>query len=237
MQLPKIQYPTMTITVPSDKKSYLFRPMLVKEEKILLMAKVSEDSSDILSAIKQVVNNCCLDPTFNIDKIPLFSLEFLFLKLRAFSVGDVISVSYRDYEDQKTYDFEIDLKEIEIRYPEVSDNKIAITPTSGLVLNYPMASIYNDKVFLNAEGEETFFRLIVRCIEQIYDGDTVYEGKDFKEEDILEFLELMDIKSFDKVRDFMSNLPTLYHKIEYKNSLGNDKRIELTSLSDFFTLR
>jgi hypothetical protein len=237
MALPKISYPTISLTVPPDNKAYSFRPMLVKEEKLLLMAKISDDKTDMLTAIKQVVNNCSMDPTFDVDKIPLFALEFLFVRLRGFSIGDSIKVSYRDMEDQQVYDFEVDLKKVEIKYPESQDTKIAITDKSGLVMQYPPAYIYDDKIFLKSEGDETFYRLVVRCIGQIYDADNVYEGKDFSEDDLLEFLELMDIKSFELVREFMSNLPSLYYKLEYKNTMGLDKTIELTTLSDFFTLR
>lgn len=235
--LPKINYPTISIIVPSIKKAVNFRPMLVREEKLLLMAKTSEDATDILQAIKQVVNNCSLDPNFNVDKLPLFALEYIFIRLRGASIGDEIKVSYRDYADEKVYDFTVNLKEIDVKYPEKIGEKVEITPTSGLVMKYPAAEIYDDKVFLQSEGEETFYRLVVRCIDQIYDGDKVYEGKDFNEDDILEFIELMDIKSFEKVRDFMTNLPSLYYKLEYTNSLGEAKVIELKTLSDFFTLR
>lgn len=237
MALPKISYPTITLNVPPDNKNYTFRPMLVKEEKLLLMAKVSEDQTDMLTAIKQVVNNCSLDPTFDVDKIPLFALEYLFVRLRGFSIGDSIKVSYRDLEDQQVYDFEVDLKKVEIKYPDKNDMKISITDKSGMVMQYPPAAIYDDKIFLKSEGDETFYRLVVRCIGQIYDTDNVYEGKDFSEDDLLEFMELMDIKSFELVREFMSNLPSLYYKLEYKNATGADKTIELTTLSDFFTLR
>ena len=237
MALPKIDYPTYNITIPGNKKPYPFRPMLVKEEKLLLMAKVSEDETDILQAIKQVVTNCSLDSTLDVDKLSLYELEYLFIRIRGSSIGDIIKVSYRDLEDEKSYEFEVDLKKIEVKFPETDSSKIQITPTSGLIMKYPAASIYDDKTFLQAEGEETFYRLVVRCIDQIYDADNVYEGKDFEEDAVLEFLELMDIPSFEKVREFMLNLPTLYYKIEYKNSLGNDRSIELKTLSDFFTLR
>ena len=237
MALPKISYPTISISIPPDSKSYMFRPMLVKEEKLLLMAKVSEDQTDMLTAIKQVVNNCSMDPTFDIDKIPLFALEYLFVRLRGFSIGDQIKVSYRDIEDQQVYDFEVDLQNVTIKYPDKQEKIVKITDKSGLVMQYPPAYIYDDKIFLKSEGDETFYRLVVRCIGKIYDADNVYEGKDFGEEDLLEFLELMDIKSFELVREFMSNLPSLYYKLEYKNATGADKTIELTTLSDFFTLR
>jgi hypothetical protein len=237
MALPKIDYPTITVQIPPNNKPYMFRPMLVREEKLLLMAKVSEDQTDILSAIKQVVINCSLDPTLDVDKIPLYALEYLFVRLRGFSIGDKIEVSYRDLEDDKSYDFVVDLTKVEVKFPETTDNKIQINDKSGLVMKYPSASIYSDKTFLNAEGEETFYRLVVRCIDQIYDAENVYEGKDFEESAMLEFLELMDIPSFEKVRAFMINVPTLYYKLEYKNANGNARTIELKNLSDFFTLR
>jgi T4 bacteriophage base plate protein len=237
MALPKIDYPTINIAIPPENKVYMFRPMLVKEEKLLLMAKVSEDDTDILQAIKQVVTNCCIETSLDVDTFPLYALEYVFIKLRGFSVGDVISVSYRDLEDNKSYDFTVDLNKVEIKFPEGIDKIIKITDTSGIVMKYPSAGIYSDKTFLKAEGEETFYRLVVRCIDQVYDAENVYEGKDFEEDAILEFLEYMDIPSFEKVREFMLNLPSLYYKIEYTNSNGNARTIELKTLSDFFTLR
>ena len=237
MSLPKIDYPALNITIPPNKKPTMFRPMLVKEEKLLLMAKQSEDDNDILQSIKQVVNNCCLDPLFDVDKLPLYALEYVFLQLRGASIGNEVEVSYRDLEDDKSYKFTIDLQKVEIKYPEGVENVIKITKKSGVVMKYPTAAIYGDKEFLNSEGEETFYRLVVRCIEQIYDEDKVFEGRDFDEAAILEFLEYLDIPSFDKIRLFMSSMPTLYYKLEYTNSNGNVRVIELKSLSDFFTLR
>ena len=238
MALPKINYPTFLIEDPSEKKKYTFRPMLVKDEKLLLMAKSSEDSTDILTSIKQVVNNCALDESFNVDKLPLYSLQYMFIRLRSHSIGEQIKVSYKDYEDEKIYDFNIDLNNITIKMPENAlDNKIFIEPTSGIVLKYPSADIYDDKEFLKTTAEESFYKLIVRCIDQVFDATNAYDGKEFKEEDLLEFIEMIDIKTFEKIKEFISNLPSLYYKIEYKNSLNNLKTIELTTLSDFFTLR
>jgi len=110
--LPKLNHPIHNIEVPSLKKKKNFRPFLVKEEKILLMAKESDDSNDILVAVKQIVNNCSLDPDFNIDDLALFDLEYIFLQLRAVSVDDILTVSYRDNQDEKIYDFDIKLKDI-----------------------------------------------------------------------------------------------------------------------------
>ena len=107
--LPKIDYPVYKIKVPSQKKESQFRPFLVKEEKLLLMAKESDNTSDILSAIKQIINNCSIDSKFDVNKLALFDLEYVFLKLRSISVDNIVKVSYKDNEDEKVYDFEIDL--------------------------------------------------------------------------------------------------------------------------------
>lgn len=237
MQLPKLSFPTFTINIPPNNKPVPFRLMLVKEEKLLLMAKQNEDPTSILTAIKQVVNNCCLDPSFMIDLVPLFALELAFVQLRSASVGDEIEVSYRDFTDNEVYPFKINLKDVTIKYHDPApEHKIAITSSAGLVLKYPPAAIYDDKEFLKADGDESFYSLIIKCIDQVYDGDAVHAGSDFKTEDLAEFLELLDIKSFEKIRNFMVNLPTLYYKLTYKNKLDEDKVIELSTLSDFFTL-
>jgi hypothetical protein len=237
MALPKIQYPTTSIKIPPTNKEYSFRPMLVKEEKILLVAKASEDETDILTAIKQVINNCCLDDRFDVDKIPLFALEYVFLKLRSISIGDQVKVSYRDFEDNKLYDFNVILSNVEIRYPENIEPKIQINENAGVIMTYPTANLYSDKEFLATVGEESAFKLIVKCIDKVYDAETVHEAKEFEEKDLMEFIELLDVQSFTKIRDFMSNIPSLYYKLEYTNENGNVRTIELTSLTDFFTLR
>lgn len=235
--LPKISMPVFTIADQIGKK-WSFRPMLVKEEKILLMAKESTDETDILGAIKQVVHNCCLDKGFKVDNISTFELENMFLKIRGFSIGDEIKVAYRDFEDDKVYNFTVSLKDVHVKMPENNNNpKIEITATSGIIMRYPEAGLYADKDYLHTKGEDSFYKLVANCIEVIYDGDAVHEAKNFKHAELLEFVELIDLKTFQKIREFMSNLPTLYYKIEYENTLKNKRTIELTTLSDFFTLR
>ena len=235
-RLPKIDYPVYKINIPSLKKDYQFRPFLVKEEKLLLMAKESENPSDVLSAIKQIVNNCSIDRKLDINKLALFDLEYIFLKLRAISVDNVIKVSYKDNEDGKVYDFEINLEEVKIKYPESVDNKIKITPNSGIMMKYPSAALYDDEDFLKLD-KDYMFELIVRCIDSIYFEDQIYEAKDYKKEELNEFLENLNIKVFEKVQEFLVNIPKMEYKILYQNELGNDREIVLSSLNDFFTWR
>lgn len=236
MSLPKIDYPIYNIQVPSLKKEFKFRPFLVKEEKLLLMAKENENPIEILSAIKQIINNCSEDKNFEINKTALFDLEYLFLKLRAVSVDNTVSVSYKDTEDGKVYDFEINLDEVEVIFPEKIDNRIEITDKSGIIMRYPSATLYDDEEFLKLEKEQ-LFELIIRCIDSIYMEDEIYEAKDYKKKELEEFLENLNIKIFEKIQKFLLSVPKLEKRLQYKNSLGNDREIVLSSLSDFFTWR
>jgi hypothetical protein len=235
MSLPKIEHPIFKIKIPSTKKEVRFRPFLVKEEKILLIAKSSEQENDILLAIKQVVNNCCLEE-LDIDKLSLFDVEYLFLKIRAQSVNNIVSVTYRDNEDNTDYDFDIDLNNVTVVFPLNQEKIIKLTETSGIVMKYPEASLYEDKEFLNS-GEEAFYQLVLRCIEKFYDADNVYETKNYTMQEISDYIDNLDVKTFDKVREFIVDQPKLNYTIDYKNKLDNTRKIELTSLTDFFTLR
>ena len=235
MSLPKINHPVFKLTVPSTKKDIRFRPFLVKEEKILLMARESDDETDVMMAVKQIVNNCAIDE-IDVDKLAIFDLEYLFICIRAQSVNNMVEVSYRDYEDNQLYDFEIDLNTIEVKFPENIDNTIKLSDDSGFVMKFPEAAIFSDKKFFES-GNQSFFQLVIRCIDKFYDENNVYPSSSYTTKEIEDFLENLDIKSFNKVREFMNNQPTLYHVINYKNNKGNDRQIEMRTLSDFFTLR
>lgn len=232
--LPKIDQPIFNIILPSTKENFKFRPFLVKEEKILLMAKESQNISDILTAIKQIVGNCSIDKKFNADKIALFDLEYVFLKIRSFSVNNIVKVAYRDNEDEKVYNFEVDLEKVEVKFPEQLNNVIKITDKSGIVMRHPPATLYDDQEFLNLE-KEYLFELIIRCIDKIYNEEEVYEAKDYKKEDLSEFLENLSIKTFEEIQKFLVNTPKLEYVIKYQNELNNDREIVLSSLNDFFT--
>ena len=236
MSLPKISYPINSIKIPSLNKSFKFRPFLVREEKLLLMAKESDNPSDMLQSIKQIVNNCCMDDKFDVDTLAIFDLEYVFLKLRAMSVDNIVKVSYKDFEDDKLYDFEVDLNKVEVEFPKNLDNKIKVTDKSGILLKYPSASLYDDKDFLNSD-KDYIFELVVRCVDKVYQEDDVFEAKDYTLKEIREFMEDLDIKTFDKIREYLLNLPKLTYTIDYKNSLDHDRKIVLNSLNDFFTLR
>jgi len=234
MPLPKIDTPIFEMTIPSQDKTIKFRPFLVKEEKILLIAQQSDSDKDIILAIKQILNNCIIDSDFDVDSLATFDLEYMFLKLRARSVNNVIEVSYRDIEDDKVYTFEIDLDEVEIQKTETQSNKIKINDEIGMIMKYPSVQTINN-IPENVTGTDVVEYLVRSCIDKIYDEDNVYIISEEPEEEVQAFIDNLDVETYDKIRQFFSDLPKMYHKIEYKNSLGNDRSIELTSLRDFFT--
>lgn len=234
MNLPKIDQPIYTLKIPSTKKAVKFRPFLVKEEKILLMAKESEQAADILSSIKQVVNNCSLDKTFKINELTIFDLEFLFLKLRCLSVDNMVELTFIDNEDHKEYKFKVDLNTVEVVFPDKIDNNIKLTETAGILMKYPSALLYDDNEFLSLTKDH-MFELILKCLDKIYEGETLYKSSDYKKDQLVEFLENLNIKTFDKIQEFLLNVPKLRHEIKYKNELGNDRKIILDSLNSFFT--
>ena len=232
MPLPKIDQPIFDMTIPSTGKKITFRPFLVKEEKILLIAQQSGNDTEIIRAIKQILNNC-IQEDLDIDGLAIFDLEYMFLKLRSKSVNNVVKLSYRDNEDDEIYNFELDLDTIELDMPESVNSKIEITKDVGMTMKYPSASITDRmKDFENEVDLMTFF--IINCIDTIYDEDSVYVADDFNEKEISEFLDGLDVKTFEKIREFFEEIPRLYHKIEYTNSMGSNRSIELTSLKDFF---
>lgn len=233
--LPKITYPTHEFVVPSTKKKELFRPFLVKEEKLLLMSKTTEDPTEIFRAIKQVINNCAISDSFDIDKLTTFDMEYLFLQLRSVSVNNISKVSYRDNEDGQIYDFEIDLSQIEVKFPEGISDVIKINEEMGIKMKYPMAGIFDDKEFFNA-GDDQYFELILRSIDKIYNGEDVFDASENTNEELEEFMDQLDPKVYEKILNFMNNVPKLNHTISYYNKNGNVRVIELNTLNDFFTL-
>jgi hypothetical protein len=235
MSLPKIDKPIFEVTVPSLKRAVKFRPFTVKEEKILLVAQQESSEKSIVLAIKQVINNCCQEDKFDVDNMATFDLEYVFLKLRARSISNVIEVSYRDNEDDKVYNFSIDLDEVQMLQNDDVSNVIAITDDMGIKMKYPSVTIIDDAP-TDASASIVVEYLIRKCIDSIYDGENVYLADEYDETELLEWIDGLDVATFNKIRAFFDTLPQMFYKLEYTNSLGNVKTIELTTLSDFFIL-
>jgi hypothetical protein len=211
--------------------------MLVKEEKLLLIAKTSEDPKDVLSAVKQVVNNCIITEDVDVDKLALFDIEYLFVKIRSFSISNITKVSYRDNEDEQIYDFEVDLNNVEIKFPENIEKNIKVTDDIVMVMKYAEASLYDDEEFSNVDPATFYDEMVIRCVDAIYEGDTKFDPNSVSKDELKEYLETFDISVYDNMKKFVSASPRLNYVINYKNSKGSDRKIVMSSLNDFFTLR
>jgi len=233
MALPKIQQPLFDCTIPTTKKKVKVRPMLVKEEKILLIAKQAADRADYLNAIKQVVNNCVTD-SINIDQLTLADIEYLFTKIRANSIGNVVKVSYKDLEDEKDYDFEIDLNKVEIT-PLPETNKFEIAPGIYISLRYPPVTLFTNSDMLNLQEDEAFEATMIACLDKIFEGDKIHNCADSSKEELKEFIDSIPAKAFEDLQKFFAATPTLFYDIKYTNSKGTERTIPLRSLEDFFT--
>lgn len=235
MALPKIIDPTFEFTIPSNNKKVKLRPMKVREEKILLIAKQSGERSDIMNAVKQIVNNCIVTENTTVDKLAIFDLEYIFIKLRAISISNKTNVSYRDNEDDKVYDFTIDLDKLEIDITKAPSNKINLTNEVILELNWPTADLYTTAEIYNTEEADIFTFMLSACMSKIYEGDKVYDPTTATKEERTEFIDNITAKSAEQIRAFFAGIPTLHHELKYTNSKGTERVIELNSLDDFFT--
>ncbi len=242
MTLPTLKYPTESIRQPSTGKTLRFRPFIVGEEKVLLMAKQEGDPRATMRCIRQLLEACTLE-----EPKPQFTaldLEYMFLKLRAMSVNNVVRVSYRDLAetggDDKVYDFIVDLNNIELetstdRGVERPPNRVPIGEGQGIMLRDPPASLYEDP---NVGSNQTTlaFDVSVHCIESIWDGDKVLEAKRYSLKELREFVERLEVKTFEAMRDYIDSAPRLKYTLNYTNSKGSSRSIVLSTISDFFSL-
>lgn len=236
MGLPKIMHPTFNVTIPSTKQKIRMRPFLVKEEKILLMAQTSENPKDIVLAIQQVVNNCLVDDV-QVESLTTFDIEYLFLKLRGKSVSGTIELKYTDPTDEHVYNITVNVDDVEVKFNEDHTDNIKMTEHSGIVLKYPKADMA-EKLGDNIKSEvDLMFELMKYCIDKVYDENDVHELSDYTDEQITEFVESLDISTFQQIQKFIETMPKLYHEVTYKRRDGSDAKLVLQTLNDFFTLR
>ena len=231
--IPKISYPLISIHVPSLKTAVLFRPMLVKEQKILLVAKETKDPVEILMATKQVIVNCCTQEEF-LPHLAIFDIEMIFIKLYAGSVTNMIAMGFVDTEDQKERIFQVDLSKVELSQP-IEDIEPIVYNDTTIELAYPPASLYSDRDFLNADSAQLTDKLIEKSIKAVCVGDQKYSVADLAPDELNQWIDDLPIPIENGIRDFFGSLPTIKYTIEYQNDNGKDRKIVLSTLNDFFT--
>ena len=236
MALPKLTTPTYELEIPSTDEKIKYRPFLVKEEKILMMAMETKNEGDIVQAVKDIVKEC----TFNkvsIDNMPMFDVEYIFLNIRAKSVGEVSKLRLLCPDDNKTYaDVELDLNEVRVQVGEDHTNKIELDNGMGMIMQYPTIDSFRDSGIRNITADN-MLDVIGSCILQIYEdeGKKVYDPKDQTKKEVIEFIEQLNTKQFKKVQNFFDTMPKLKHEIKIKNpKTKKESSITLTGLNDFF---
>jgi len=233
--LPKIQQPIFTIFLPLSKKTIKCRPMLVREEKMLLIAKESKELPDIINNLAAVISNCIIDSKIDIFEIPLVEFEYIFVMLRAKSISSEINLKYYDTYDRKiTHDVTIDVDKIKITVPDNFNTKIMLSDSMGLMMKIPTLSMMQDLKLDSMDNAEVGVELVSKSIEYIFDNEQVYKASDYTSNEIEEFIEDLSIESFKKLEDYFKALPTMRYTTSYKNSKEEDVNIELTRLEDFF---
>ena len=236
MALPKINAPTYELEVPSTDEKLKYRPFLVKEEKILLIAMESGENKDIINAVKEIVMAC----TFNklkLGEMPMFDVEYIFLNIRAKSVGEVSKLKLICPDDKKTtVSVEVDLNEVKVQVDEKHTNKIELTDDMGIIMKYPTIDSFA-KSGIQEVTASNMLDVIGSCILQIYDkgGEEVFEAKDQTAKELSEFIEQLSSSQFKEMQKFFDTMPKLKHTIKIKNpKTKKQSEVVLQGLSDFF---
>jgi len=232
MTLPKIVAPTYELEVPSTKEKITYRPFLVKEEKILLLAQEAGEEDDILNAIKEIINNCTYEQ-LQVENLALFDLEYIFLNIRSKSVGEKIELKLLCEDDGETYaNVEIDLDKVKVNFPKNHTNTLQLTDSISLVMRYPEMSSLN---LTTVSNTETIFHMIKNSIGQIIDGETIYERVDFTDEDLDAFIESLSSEHFKDIQNFFETMPKLRHEVKFKNpNTKKQNKVILEGLNSFF---
>jgi hypothetical protein len=219
MALPSIATPTYELELPSTKKKIKYRPFLVKEEKVLLLATQSTEPKEVQDAVRQITKSCVLS-RIKLESLTSFDLEYLFLKIRAASVGEDVPMKITCLDDNKTkVDYVVDLSTVKVEIPEGHSNKIELTDNVGMIMRYPGMDEFVNYTMLgqNPDDPDEIFGVIAKCIDQIYEGDEVFDDSTTTEKEKVQFIESLTQKQFEHVQKFFNTMPVLRHRFEITN--------------------
>ena len=240
MALPKLNVPVYEAVLPSTEKVIKYRPFLVKEEKILLTAMEAGEDSAMIPAVKQIINNC-VEGNLDVDKLPTFDIEYLFLRLRAKSVGEQVTLGLKPWGCPKnkgelcenSTQVNVNLEEVNVIKTEKHSNKIMLDDKIGIQLSYPDMSKLGkvDKI----DTAEAGMNIIKDCIDMIYTEEEMYERGTFTDKELDEFVESLNTQQFTLIKNFFDTMPVLKHTVKYNCEIcGEDKETTIQGLNSFF---
>ena len=237
MALPIANVAQYELTLPSQQKKIKYRPFLVKEEKILLMALETQKPEDMLEAVKNIVKSCTFNE-INPEDYPLFDLEYIFLQIRSKSVGEISKIKVLCPDDKKTYEkIEVDLSKVEVYVEDDHSNNIVLDEDRklGVVLKYPSLKIINSGILTGDVKLAQMYELIVNSIEQIYEGDKVHMAKDTDKKELEDFVNNLSGEQMKNIQKFFETMPRLEQKVKVTNSKTKvESEVTLKGLADFF---
>jgi hypothetical protein len=238
MPLPKISTPTYELELPSTGQKVTYRPFLVREEKLLVLALESEDTKQITSAIKSVIKNCINTKGIKVESLPTFDIEYLFLNIRGKSVGEEIEVNVICPDDEETYvPVTLNIDDIKVQKDENHSNKIQVDDSIVMEMKYPSLEefIRNNFDFSEDTTMEQSFELIASCVDKIYTEEEVWSASDVTKKELMEFLDQMNSIQFKQIEKFFETMPKLSHTVEVTNPNTKVKsEVVLEGLSSFF---
>lgn len=238
MPLPKISTPTYELDLPSTGETIQYRPFLVREEKLLVLALESENMKEISTAIKTVIKNCILSKGVKIESLPTFDIEYLFLNIRGKSVGEEIEVNVICPDDEDiTVPVKISVDEIQVVKSKNHSNKIKVDDSIMMEMKYPSLDqfIKNNFDFSGSNLIDQSFDLVASCIDKIYQGDEVWSSADVTQKELMDFLDQFNTAQFQQIETFFETMPKLSHTVKVKNpKSGVESEVVLEGLANFF---
>jgi len=237
MSLPTLNTASYELTLPSSDVKVKYRPFLVKEEKVLLQALESQEVKQVVQALKDIVSACTFGQ-IDVNNLPTFDLEFIFLQIRSKSVGEIANIRVLCPDDKKTYvPIEVDLTKIDVQVDDAHTNNIILDKEKniGLIMKYPTLDSVDVSIDPKELKTSELFKTIRRCIHQIYEGEKVFNASDYTEKEMDTFLDGLTSQNFKDIQNFFNTIPALMHEVEVTNPKTNVKgKVVLRGLQNFF---
>ena len=242
MALPKLNVPVYEAILPSTESVIKYRPFLVKEEKILLTAMESKDDKTITNAVKQIIGNC-IQGELDIERLPTFDIEYIFLRLRAKSVGEEVNIGLQPWGCPQnngelcefTTEVNINLEEVKVQKTEDHSNKIMLSDDIGLVLNYPNIESIKDMMGGDLSETEVGMKVIKNSVQMVFTEEETHERDSFSEKELDDFFDSLNTLQMQKIRKFFDSMPVLKHTVKYNcKTCGEEKETTIQGLNSFF---
>jgi len=236
MALPTVDLPTHELEIPSNKKKIKFRPFLVKEEKVLLLALESDNDANIREAVLNLLKGCVIS-RIKLENLATFDLEYIFLNIRAVSVGEVVDIQVTCQDDEKTQvKYQLNLTDVQVSFPEGHTNKIMLNDDLGVIMKYPSFNRFVESQFAQKDvNEDTVIEIIAESIDQIFQGEEVFDESTTTPKEFVQFVESLTTQQLEKLQKFFETSPRLEHKFKVRNpNTDVESDYTISGLQSFF---